>query len=301
MSRLKLFIVLLPMVTGRPSEQCGTPVQESRLVASLLRTLLRSAEDAAPEPSVLIALRLSQQHDLSREEQILRQLKQNVIENGTEFSSGTAAWYTMALLASCEDPVNVVVQGRRQNLVALLMDTLQKDLNSAGSGRLTDYHQISLAVLALCKSSICLPAKTIEDIFMSAVQHSIQGEITYPVDTMSISALALRCMSFVNCDHRTPTIESALQNVTTGILANVHSDGTIGDLSTTGLAVQALTANHDLVPPGSWDCRKSVGKLVQGISNGTFHNPLAASLVIPTLEDRTFLDIDTLDCSSQAG
>eukprot|EP00061_Rhincodon_typus_P009194 g32494.t1 len=61
---------------------------------------------------------------------------------------------------------------------------------------------------------------------------------------------------------------------------------------------QALNANGDLVPPGSWDCQLSIGKLLEGISSGTFDNPQAVSLVVPALENRTFLDIDMLNCST---
>ncbi|GCB76095.1 hypothetical protein scyTo_0020979 [Scyliorhinus torazame] len=255
-------------------------------------------EETLPEPSALIALQLASQHDRAREEQILGQLKENVIKNGTEFSPGAAAWHMMALLSSCNDPLNLVVGDQRVNLVALLTEKLEMDIAHMGSGRpLTDFHQISLAILALCKASVCLPCETIEQIFSSAVQLSIREEIAYPVDTLSIAALGLRCMSFENCVCRTSMIESALQSVIARILANVHCDGTIGDLNTTGLAVQALTANYDLLPPGSWDCRRSVGNLLQGISNGSFNNPRAASLVIPSLENRTLLDIDKLNCS----
>ncbi|XP_078093176.1 cobalamin binding intrinsic factor-like [Mustelus asterias] len=299
MSTLTLLILLLPIHTAILCQLCGTPVPARGPVAFFLRALLRSMEGTRPDPHALIALRLARQHDLSREGQILRLLKQDVVEDGTEFSPGTAAWHILALLASCEDPHSVVVEDQRVNLAALLMEKLRTDIVHVDNGRpLTDYHQVSLAILALCKASICLPAEMIEKIFCSAVQLSIREEFTYPVDTMSIAALALRCMSFGNCNHRTPVIKSALQSVVTHILGNVRSDGTIGDLSTTGVAVQALTANQDLLPPGSWECRKSVEKLLQGISNGTFSNPLAASLAIPALENRTLLDIDTLNCST---
>ncbi|XP_067874885.1 cobalamin binding intrinsic factor-like [Heterodontus francisci] len=260
--------------------------------------MIRTVEETSPEPSVLIALNLARQHDRTAEQQILRQLKRKALENGTEFSTGTAAWYTMAVLSSCDDPVNVEADGEQLNLVMLLMSKLQTDIDNIDTHLwpLSDYYQVSLAVLALCKNSICLPSWTIEKIFDSAVEHSNQEGFTYPVDTLAVAALALRCVSFESQHHGTPKMKRALQNVIDRILANVQHDGVIGDLSTTGLAIQALSANHDLIPPESWDCQSSVERLLKGISNGMFENPLALSLVVPSLYNRTYLDIDTTNC-----
>ncbi|GCC16402.1 hypothetical protein chiPu_0021858 [Chiloscyllium punctatum] len=236
----------------------------------------------------------------------------------------------MALLASCDDPLNVMVEDQQMNLVALLMDKLKTDIDATGvkpngilliyGDPLTDYYQISLAVLALCKSSSCLPCQTIEMIFYSAAHRSIQEEFTYSAEILSIAALALRCMSIENCECQMENVTSALRNVVERILSHIQSDGTIGDIGSTGLAIQvtahrliqpwqprdqltlcsvcqALSANSELVPPGSWDCQLSMEVLLEGIYNGTFDNPQALSLVVPALENRTFLDIDRLNCS----
>ncbi|XP_059497260.1 cobalamin binding intrinsic factor-like [Stegostoma tigrinum] len=306
---VKYLVLLVSSITASLCEECGTPVQERGFVASLLQVMLTSSDHGSPDPSILLALHLARQHDLEQEDHLLRELKRNIISNGSEFNPGTLALYTMALLASCVDPMNVTVESQRMSLVALLMHKLQMDIDTIGEiskmvwievdrRSLTDYDQISLAVLALCKTSSCLPCQTIEMVFCSAAQHSIQEEFTYSTDTLSTAALALRCMSFENCDCRTEKMMSALRSVVTRILSNVHSDGTIGDLSTTGLAIQALNANGDLVPAGSWDCQLSIRKLLEGISSGAFDNPQAVSLVVPALENRTFLDIDTLNCST---
>eukprot|EP00061_Rhincodon_typus_P010964 g35632.t1 len=114
------------------SELRGTPVQERGLVASLLRVTLTSSDHGSPDPSILLAVRLARQHDLEQEDHLLRELKRNVISNGSEFNPGSLAVYTMALLASCVDPLNVTVEGQRMSLVALLMHKLQMDINAIG-------------------------------------------------------------------------------------------------------------------------------------------------------------------------
>ncbi|XP_060708703.1 cobalamin binding intrinsic factor-like [Hemiscyllium ocellatum] len=298
MLAVKCLILLAMIIAANLSDQCGTPVPDRSLVASLVRGILPSAGDGSPDPNVLLTLRLARQHDLKEEAHLLRELKRNVLTNGSELSTGTIALHTMALLASCDDPLNVMVEDQQMNLVALLMDKLKTDIDGTVYGDpLTHYYQISLAVLALCKSSTCLPCQTIEMIFCSAAHRSIQEEFTYSTEILSIAALALRCMSIENCECQMESVMSALGNVVERILSHIQSDGTTGDVGSTGLAIQALSANPELVPLGSWDCQLSMEGLLEGIYNGTFDNPQILSLVVPALENRTFLDVDRLNCS----
>ncbi|GCC16451.1 hypothetical protein chiPu_0022217, partial [Chiloscyllium punctatum] len=215
---------------------------------------------------------------------------------GEDFSSGLVALYTLAMAASCHNPTDVSYKGERIDLVEILQQKLTKEIEHIGKTTfpLSNYYQVSLDVLTLCM----MDAEISQDIVQILIDAVMNDKFTYgsefSVDTGAVAALALRCM----IDRKTTIhISNALNHILEQILSRITDDGLIGNLYSTGLAIQALSVNSDRVAPGRWNRTKSVGRLLSGILEGSFANPQAASQIVPSLEGRSYLDVTRLNCA----
>ncbi|XP_067874568.1 cobalamin binding intrinsic factor-like [Heterodontus francisci] len=279
---------------------------EREIISSLLRTMLYSVEANAPypNPSVHIALRLARDHNLPKEDLLLNELKEAAVRkvtNGEDFSSGMVALYTLALIASCNNPTSVTVSGTTINLLKKLEEKLTEEIDHIKNKTfpLTNYYQVSLDVLTVCVSKKSEISECSIRTLVDAVE---QNKFTYgsrfSVDTGAVAALALRCVKDKEQKLDTMNIENALKKVLTQILEHVEDDGIIGNLYSTGLAIQAFSVNSDLIPPGSWDLKKSRMKLLEEVERGSFSNPQSASQIAPSLDGKTYLDVNKLNCSA---
>ncbi|XP_062895851.1 cobalamin binding intrinsic factor-like, partial [Mobula hypostoma] len=116
------------------------------------------------------------------------------------------------------------------------------------------------------------------------------------VDTGAVATLALWCVRDRNRALSVSAVARSLRILVDRLLSEVRPDGLIGNVYSTGLAVQALSLIQDLIPAGSWNCSRSLERLLLSAKDGSLKNPQAASQVTPSLEGRTYLDVGAIDC-----
>ncbi|XP_072326197.1 transcobalamin-1-like [Scyliorhinus torazame] len=247
MSRLcSLLLLLICWLTScHPAVGDSTPKSQRETVTSLLRTLLRSVKvgDFNPNPNVHIALRLARDHNLETEELLLMQLKEASVRkvlNSENFSSGLVALYTLAVKASCNDPINVTANGTTIDLIGILQEKLTQEIKhiEATGFPLSNYYQVSLDMLALCVMNSHVSPCSVRILTRAVDEEQFTHGSEFSVDTGSVAALALRCVKQAGTIQNTVNIEDALRKVLTQILEHVKDDGLIGNLYSTGEAMQ---------------------------------------------------------------
>ncbi|KFZ46160.1 Gastric intrinsic factor, partial [Antrostomus carolinensis] len=71
-------------------------------------------------------------------------------------------------------------------------------------------------------------------------------------------------------------------------------DGVIGNIYSTGLALQALVATEKFYAPRKWDCAQAFSV----VARHDYQLPMAIAQVLPALVGRSYLEAADLDCSS---
>uniref|UniRef100_V9KXL4 Transcobalamin-1-like protein n=1 Tax=Callorhinchus milii TaxID=7868 RepID=V9KXL4_CALMI len=264
-----------------------------------------AGNDSDPNPSVLIALRLSDRHNLAAEAELREGVKRVALEKASggeePLSSGLLALYIMSLSASCLDPSNLTDESSsRVDLFETLREKVAEEIKSIDAlGRpKTNYYQFGLDLLAFCANEVHVPSAAVDRLTGAALRDNFTHGGRFSVDTASIAALALACLKKRDCENFSAEAETALEKLVAQILSHVRVDGTIGNLYSTGQAIEALRANQDLVPAGAWDCERSLRKVLEEIPKGSFDRPQAAAQVVPSLEGQTLLNVNHLKCSS---
>lgn len=87
-----------------------------------------------------------------------------------------------------------------------------------------------------------------------------------------------------------------LTKVVENISARIGDSGLIGDIYSTGLAMQALSVTPKQ-PNKKWDCKKTMDAILDEIKQGKFHNPMSIAQILPSLNGKTYLDVPHMSCS----
>uniref|UniRef100_A0ACB8G206 Uncharacterized protein n=2 Tax=Sphaerodactylus townsendi TaxID=933632 RepID=A0ACB8G206_9SAUR len=262
-----------------------------------------TAPEALPNPSVLLALQLAQNHSNSTKHILLQRIAQDAVDrfqNGKPFSSGQIALYALAHQASCSDPRKVSAQGTTLDLVQLLEKKFEMELENIKStgNPLSNYYQLGLCVLTLCQLQGSFSVSKAADLFTPDQKKYYLGG-HFSVDTASLAVLAQICIQTSDNSTlpETNIITANIQWLLNNTLEQKRSDGVIGNMYSTGEAMQALSVASDYITPGSWNCSETLDKVVSEIPKGTFDNPMAAAQLLPALMGQTYLDVSTVNCS----
>ncbi|KAM4616868.1 transcobalamin-2 [Polymixia lowei] len=303
MHTLIILTGLLAFVSSKPCDTQGS--SNSELLLSLNRELLRSLEEqqGLPNPSVHLALRLSDHHNHGKEDEHLNKLKihlHNDIENSLSNSQsvvGLLALYTLALKASCYDLNTVTFNVNEKSetlLIHLKRQMEQEKEHIAYSHRpLTNYYQYSQGILALCVSGIRVNPHVNNKLIKAVEQgHIIHGDI----DTFAMAGMALQCIKEGGSHvHNAADLDAALGTVKQKLLASQRPDGHMGNEFSTGLAVQALLAMGGQVE----ECAASMEAMRTDARSNTYHNPMAISQALPALQLKSYLQVKTKDCRDE--
>ncbi|XP_072359137.1 cobalamin binding intrinsic factor-like isoform X3 [Scyliorhinus torazame] len=183
----------------------------------------------------------------------------------------------------------------QQRLIEAAVRKVKEELNRQP---LTDYYQLTLAILALCIEKQPVSTYVVEELIVRIMDYEAPFITFFSVDTASMSVLALSCLhgSPFNTISRLK-IERPIVRLLQGLLAAKQKDGTIGTIYSTGLAVQALIANQQL-DFMVFHCSTHLERLISEIPKGTFDSMERISHVVPALEGHTYLDVQSLDCTS---
>ncbi|XP_043939944.1 cobalamin binding intrinsic factor-like [Protopterus annectens] len=296
---LTAFCIL--MVSWQVVELCPIPADQQPLVDDLLRLMVNSIDKQfSPNPSILIGLRLAQNHSLAKEKQLLQALKDDAVkrvENGLEFTSGQVALYVMAISACCENPAKVL-KVKNIDLVKILSQKMEDEMEEMETTGypLSNLYQVGLGGLALCQH-VMIPYPIVHKLLNNPAFYEAIADSHGFEDTVAVLAMAFTCIREQFTWDQKRRIDSTLNTMIKQLVNQTKSDGIIGNIYSTGLAVQALTGAKTFYKTSDWDYTQTIQKLLKEIPNGAFNNPMAASQVIPSLVDRTYLDVNKLQCS----
>ncbi|XP_023269196.1 transcobalamin-2-like [Seriola lalandi dorsalis] len=300
-----LIVCLLAFASSKP---CDTEGSVNELLTSLNKDLLRSLEsqEGVPNPSVHLALRLSNFHNLAKESEHLNKLKtdlhneiQNSLSNGQPVT-GLLALYTMALKSSCYDlnTVTFTVSETREALLTQLKKQMRHENEHIGLSHrpLTNYYQYSLGVLALCASGVRVNNHVSNKLIKAVEDEQFKHGNSESTDTNAMAGMALQCVKDAGSHvHNAAELDIALSKIKQKLLASRRPDGHIGNEFSTGLAVQALLAMGSQVA----ECAASMEAMRTGARSNTYHNPMAISQILPALQQKTYLTVKSKDCLNE--
>lgn len=295
----------MAFTSGKP---CNTEGSNSVLHLSLNKNLLRSLEtqEGLPNPSVHLALRLSNHHNLAKESEHLNKLK-NDLHNDIQSSLtnsqsvvGLLALYTLALKSSCYDlnTITFTISEKTETLLTHLKRQMEQEKEHiAFSHRpLTNYYQYSLGVLALCASGIRVN-NHVSNKLIKAVEHEhFKHGDSESIDTYAMAGMALQCVKDAGSHvQNAAELDTALSKIKQKLLASHRTDGHIGNEFSTGLAVQALLAMGSQVE----ECAASMEAMRTAVRSNTYHNPMAMSQVLPALHQKSYLSVKSKQCLNE--
>lgn len=302
MITLLIVSLLLALAAGK---HCAS--DHEALLQSLNKQLLLSVDtqDTLPNPSVHIALRLSTQHNLAKENQYLNRLKKEFHEdiekslrNG-ELVVGRLALYILALRSSCHDlSLHLNHNGMNEFLLTHLKKEMEEEKqNIAFSHRpKTNYYQYSLGILALCVSGVRVNAHVSHKLIHAVEHGQIKHGESLCIDSHAMAGMALQCLKNEGTSVKDDAeLDKALATIKQKLLDSKRADGHMGNEFSTGLAVQALLA----IGVEMEECGTAVEALRADIRKGTYHNPMAASQVLPALNQQSYLHLKSKECRSE--
>ncbi|XP_058870484.1 cobalamin binding intrinsic factor-like [Acipenser ruthenus] len=303
--RVALAVLLQLSVWLPVALQCSVSEIQTGQVIRLLNIMVQSensstASGSTPNPSILLALRLASHHDSDTERGMLARLQVDAVkrvQEGLPFSSGTVALYCLAMQASCADPSLTPAPGLKGGKKAMDLRKLLEKKTEGNSKNvpLTNYYQVSLDILALCMMGKPVTSHSVQSLIEASDNGGFSYGEKYSVDTASVAVLALTCVkrSIKAPDRMVLRLKilNALKCLIKNILQETTSDGLIGNLYSTGLAMQALS-----VTSTNYDCSRTIQTLLERAGSGSFENPMAASQITPSLENRNYLELNKLDC-----
>ncbi|XP_042308471.1 cobalamin binding intrinsic factor isoform X2 [Sceloporus undulatus] len=300
------FLYLFSTLTSAASsfsETCTVPDDKQHLVRSLEKQMVDYANLLySPDPSILIALNLAKNQDISVRRLLLQQLQDTAAK---EMTSGKVALYVLALQSSCENPANVTTPEKRINLVQVLEEKTKEEIDhyNVHHAPKTTYYQLALDVLALCVVDSSEAETAARILAEAAESNHFQIGGHFSVDTAAMASLALTCvyneiMTTKN-NKLVGIIQHTLSYITKKILDEQKCNGIIGNLYSTGLAMQALSVTSEFYNVGAWSCTNTLDKMLFEVYLGAFNTPGAASQILPSLVGKTYLDIQGLVCSPE--
>ncbi|EPQ04086.1 Gastric intrinsic factor [Myotis brandtii] len=269
---------------GEPVTQAVPPAQQP-LVNSMQVLMENSVTHSTyPNPSVLIAMNLAGPYNVEAQKLLTHQL---MATDTADMTVGQLALTIMALTSSCRDPGNKVSTLQRQ------METWAP---SSPNAEASSFYGPSLAILALCQKNpeAALPiaarfAKTL-----------LANSSPFNVDTGAMVTLALTCMYNkipVGSEEGYRTLfGQVLENTVENISKRIKNNGIIGDIYSTGLAMQALSVTPKQ-PNKEWNCKETMDVVLNEIKLGKFHNPMSIAQILPSLKGKTYLDVPHTSCS----
>ncbi|XP_021256781.1 gastric intrinsic factor isoform X2 [Numida meleagris] len=281
-------------VAGTVPPDC---IANSEERARMLQILRHSAMDSGPpNPSVLLALNLAGDSSSDARQSLLKRIKETAVEQAKGMSSGMVALYTLALLSSCCDPRHVEADGQSVDLLSILQEKTDEEVArlEVDGVPVSTLFSVGLDVQALCVMGAGGYQSTA--IILAKQLLSSQGQLS--VDNQAMMALPLVCAyNRTELQDVRDLLNTVLTEVSNGFLnKQAEENGLIGNVYSTGLAVQLLLAAGKFYAPRQWDCTQPVA----AITRHHLKQPMAVAQALPALVGRTYLDSASLSCSPEA-
>uniref|UniRef100_A0A2K5L561 Cobalamin binding intrinsic factor n=1 Tax=Cercocebus atys TaxID=9531 RepID=A0A2K5L561_CERAT len=289
MAWFALYLLSLLWATAGTSTQsrssCSVPSAQEPLVNGIQVLMENSVTSSAyPNPSILIAMNLAGAYNLKAQKLLTYQLMSS---DTNDLTIGQLGLTIMALTSSCRDP---------GDKVSILQRQMENWAPSSPNAEASAFYGPSLAILALCQknSEVTLP------IAVRFAKTLLANSSPFNVDTGAMATLALTCMynkiPVGSEEGYRALFGQVLKAIVENISTKIKDNGIIGDIYSTGLAMQALSVTPQ-PPKKEWNCKKTMDMILDEIKQGKFHNPMSIAQILPSLKGKTYLDVPQLTCS----
>ncbi|XP_043770467.1 transcobalamin-1 isoform X5 [Cervus elaphus] len=249
--------------------------------------------------NVLLTLRLVGIKNQSLEQQLSQQIKEDINSKEMELTSGQLALGILAL-GACENPDEEFIHG--DHPVSKLGDKFQAEIQNMEThdgNPLTNYYQLSLALLALCLFNGSYSITSVTYYFTPENKNYYFGD-QFSVDTGAMAVLALTCVQRNKTQRKMEaSTEDKINNYTATLAKKIQSEGKqglFGNIFSTGEAMQALFVSSDYYKSKT-NCQETLRTVFYNISQNAFSLPIAAAQILPALMGKTYLDVTNTSCS----
>ncbi|XP_029821819.1 cobalamin binding intrinsic factor [Manacus vitellinus] len=252
----------------------------------MVRELLRCMEEsiqphARSNPSVLLAMNLlGADIESPTYRLLLQEIKEEVVTRAQKaMTSGQVAEHVLALLSSCQDPRQVPAPEEPINLIPILQQKMHEEITH----NVISWYNRSLDILTLC-----VVKEHDRGAAVALAKELLSPDSHLDVDTRAMAVLALVCENNT-VPYEEHLIQWALGNVTNGLLDEQEKGkGMIGNLSSMGLAIQALESSRKFQAPRRWD-RAQAFHMVQ-THEQEYTQPMVIARVLPGLVGKSYLN-----------
>ncbi|XP_073806215.1 transcobalamin-2 isoform X2 [Danio rerio] len=160
----------------------------------------------------------------------------------------------------------------------------------------TNYYQYSLGILALCVSGVRVSTHVSHKLIHAVEHGQIKHGESLCIDSHAMAGMALQCLKNEGISVKDEAeLDKALATIKQKLVDSKRADGHMGNEFSTGLAVQALLAMGVEME----ECGTAIEALRGDIRKGTYHNPMAASQVLPALYQQSYLHLKSKECRSE--
>ncbi|XP_034507723.1 transcobalamin-1-like, partial [Ailuropoda melanoleuca] len=248
--------------------------------------------------SVLLSLRLGGFLSQSQDQQLIEKVLLATRSTEPSLTSGQLALAILAL-GACKGPDGTSINYSEwvKNLQKKFQAEI-KNMEEHDGNPLTNYYQLSLDVLALCLFRGKYSIRKVAEIFKPGNKNYYFNE-QFSVDTGAMAVLALTCVKGKITRRQKQTQRKAMKNIVNHtkslvneILSQKTENGLLGNIYSTGEAMQALFVSSMYYLKNQWDCQKTRDMVLTEISRGAFHVPTAAAQILPALMGKTYLDVN---------
>ncbi|XP_004417067.1 PREDICTED: transcobalamin-1-like [Odobenus rosmarus divergens] len=292
-------LLLFSLIPRQQCEICEVSKEYYTALNPLISTMITSKyTKGIHAANVLLSLRLGGILNPNQEQQLIQQVNIAVENKKPSLTSGQLALAILAL-GACKGPDGICIN--YSELIKILGNKYKaeiKNMEDHDGNPLTNYYQLSLDILALCLFSGNYSITEVTKILDPESKNYYFHE-QFSVDTGAMAVLALTCVkrSITSGQNKIDTkdletIDNHMESLIAKILSQKKENGLLGNIYSTGEAMQALFVSSDYYNKNQWDCQKTQDTVLTEISQGAFRMPTAAAQILPALMGKTYLDIN---------
>ncbi|XP_037374195.1 transcobalamin-1 [Talpa occidentalis] len=292
-------LLMFFLIPSQLCEICEVSKENYFRLKPLISTMVNSKYTRGVQAAyVLLSLRLAGIQNQSLDQELIQQVKDNVDRNISTLASGELAVMILAW-GACRNPNDAYRYDPQ--LVEQLEKKFQAEIENmeAHDGNpLTSYYQLSLDLLTLCLFHGNYSITKVSQLFAPDNKNYYFGG-QFSVDTGAVAVLALTCVkrSVMNGQRETDkeyldSISNHIKSLVEKILSEKKENGLIGNIFSTGEAMQALFVSSNSYKKSKWKCQPTRNTVLKEIDQGAFSIPTAAAQVLPALVGKTYLEVN---------
>ncbi|XP_045872476.1 transcobalamin-1-like [Meles meles] len=292
-----LGLLLFSLIPRQQCEICEVSKENYTAIKPLISTMIDSKYSKGIQAAnVLLSLRLSGILNQSQEQPLVEKVNLTTKNTEPSLTSGQLALAILAL-GACKGPAGTSIN--YSDLVKDLENKFRAEIKNMdhNGNPLTNYYQLSLDILALCLFSGNYSIHEVAKFFNPENKnYYFHGQ--FSVDTGAMAVLALTCVKNKTrgqeqIDRKDiENIDKHTKSLVNKILSQKTENGLLGNIYSTGEAMQALFVSPNYYNESQWACQKTRDTVLTEISQGAFRMPTAAAQILPALMGKTYLDVN---------